>query len=323
MSMINLFLQKRKMHESHHGIIMVIAAYALSVILLIMGSDMFYNINSEAAGMSKTTDEETQKKMIGRLSEVTSKDVQAVLAMSQLPYGFTELGQTGLGAVSSEETAKPVQNVEEEEDSVQDHTMWLLGSAMNSKEYNEILQQITSLDPVNYAVSAKKDTTAKAEAEEASSTAKKSSSKEDEIQSLSTEETVTSSGYKVTSEEVAMLERIVQAEAGGEDMVGKILIANVIMNRIQDDDFPDTIEDVIFQNNDGEYQFSPVDDKRYYSVKISRSTKEAVKRALDGEDYSKGALYFIARKRTNSKSAAWFDNNLKWLFKHGGHEFYK
>jgi N-acetylmuramoyl-L-alanine amidase len=127
----------------------------------------------------------------------------------------------------------------------------------------------------------------------------------------------------VTEEEVDMLERIVAAEATGEDMIGKILIANVVFNRMADDNFPNTIEDVIFQEVDGDYQFSPVSDERYWSVKVTDETEEAVQRALQGEDYSEGALYFIARKRTKSSSAKWFDQHLDWLFKHGGHEFYK
>ncbi|HCM13497.1 MAG TPA: cell wall hydrolase, partial [Lachnospiraceae bacterium] len=35
------------------------------------------------------------------------------------------------------------------------------------------------------------------------------------------------------------------------------------------------------------------------------------------------ALYFMARKRAKASNAKWFDDNLKWLFKHGGHEFYR
>ena len=129
--------------------------------------------------------------------------------------------------------------------------------------------------------------------------------------------------YDATDKEVEMLERIVQAEAGSEDMKGRILVANVVLNRVSNKNFPDTVKQVIFQNSDGEYQFSPVADKRYWSVKVSKKTKEAVQRALQGEDYSDGALYFMARKRAKASNAKWFDDNLKWLFKHGGHEFYR
>ena len=118
-----------------------------------------------------------------------------------------------------------------------------------------------------------------------------------------------------------MLEQIVEAEATGEDMIGKILVANVIFNRTKDDEFPDTIKEVIFQKVGGDYQFSPIADKRYWSVKVTKETKEAVQRAVDGEDHSEGALFFMARRLARKSSAKWFDNNLTWLFKHGAHEF--
>ncbi len=316
MSIINLFLQKRKLHESQHGIIMVIIAYALSVILLIMGSDVFYNTNSKAAGIS-TKAEETHEKIEKELTNQWEANHQAFLIQSRLqnPFGVAEVMQTGLGSTrASRGFTREVASVDSET-----KTRWLLGNAMNQKEYETVLDKLPDLTSVSTVVSSGEKAISLAEDKESSDT------KEDEkeIKSLSTEEASTSYVIDVTKKEIAMLERIVQAEAGGEDMVGMILIVNVILNRIADDSFPDSVEDVIFQNSDGEYQFSPVDNKSYWSVKISDKTKEAVIRALKGEDYSKGALYFIARKRTKSKSARWFDDNLEWLFKHGGHEFYK
>ncbi len=39
--------------------------------------------------------------------------------------------------------------------------------------------------------------------------------------------------------------RIVEAEAGTEDLKGRILVANVILNRVKNDEFPDTVTDVV------------------------------------------------------------------------------
>ncbi|HHT96556.1 MAG TPA: cell wall hydrolase [Clostridiales bacterium] len=128
---------------------------------------------------------------------------------------------------------------------------------------------------------------------------------------------------KYDKESIEALERIVQAEAGGEDKKGKVLVANVIINRVKSKKYPNTVEKVVFQKVAGKYQFSPILDKRYWSVKVSSETKAAVQQALDGKDYSDGALYFLARKHASKKNLKWFDNNLKWLFQHGGHEFYK
>lgn len=124
-------------------------------------------------------------------------------------------------------------------------------------------------------------------------------------------------------EEIQILERIVEAEAGGEDAEGKLLVANVVLNRVQDENFPDTIQEVVFQSSHGVTQFSPVANGRYDKVTVSEETKEAVERALEGEDISEGALYFAARKYADEKSMRWFDEKLTFLFQHGGHEFFK
>ncbi len=128
---------------------------------------------------------------------------------------------------------------------------------------------------------------------------------------------------KLSDEQLAVLEKIVEAEAGDEDAYGKILVANVVLNRVLNEEFPDTVKEVVFQNNGKTYQFSPVrKGGRYYTVKVSKHTKAAVARALKGEDYSDGALYFFARRYTSQKKANWFDTSLKKIVEYGCHEFF-
>ena len=127
---------------------------------------------------------------------------------------------------------------------------------------------------------------------------------------------------KVTQSEYDNLLRLVEAEAGGEDLIGKMLVANVVLNRVEDKHFPNTINEVIFQSNNGVTQFSPISDGRFYSVKVSEETIEAVNLVLQGEDNSQGALYFAARKAAGEKKMRWFDEKLQWLFAYGGHEFF-
>ncbi|MCM1187254.1 MAG: cell wall hydrolase [Lachnoclostridium sp.] len=116
--------------------------------------------------------------------------------------------------------------------------------------------------------------------------------------------------------------RIVEAEAGSEDADGKLLVANVVLNRVEDKHFPNTVREVVFQEEQGVYQFSPVADGNYERVNISQETRQAVERALEGEDISQGALYFAARQYADNSTMSWFDNHLSFLFAHGGHEFY-
>ena len=119
--------------------------------------------------------------------------------------------------------------------------------------------------------------------------------------------------------EYNVLLRIVEAEAGGEDITGKMLVANVIMNRIQSSRFPDTVTEVVYQKNpNGKAQFSPTVNGRIDSVKISQQTIDAVERVLNGEDSSNGALYF----RSVRADEAWHDGALRRVLEHGNHIFY-
>ena len=122
-----------------------------------------------------------------------------------------------------------------------------------------------------------------------------------------------------TESDYNVLLRIVQAEAGGCDMKGKILVANVILNRVESDEFPDTITDVVYEKR----QFSPVSNGSINRCKVEEETVEAVDRALAGEDYSEGALFFMNRRASSGSNVRWFDTHLDYLFQHGGHEFFK
>ena len=128
---------------------------------------------------------------------------------------------------------------------------------------------------------------------------------------------------KRRQEERQILERIVEAEAGDQDLEGRILVANVILNRVHSKHFPDTIKGVVFANRAGRYQFSPVSNGRYYRVTVSDKTKRAVKQALAGKDISKGALYFMCRSASDPKNVAWFDRDLTKVAQYGCHEFFK
>lgn len=116
--------------------------------------------------------------------------------------------------------------------------------------------------------------------------------------------------------------RIVEAEAGGEDITGKLLVANVVINRVKSPKFPNTVREVVYQRQQGVSQFTPVSDGRINTVQISDSTIEAVEQALLGTDVSQGALYFVNRKAANPERMKWFDKHLVRLFCYGGHEFF-
>lgn len=135
------------------------------------------------------------------------------------------------------------------------------------------------------------------------------------------QETATETSYiiEVTQEDYDNLVKIVEAEATGLDLKAKILVANVVINRVYSNKFPNTVSEVIFQENGA--QFQPIKDGRFYSVALTDSSYEAVEAALCGEDYSEGALYFASTASAGPNS--WFAKNLVKLFEYNGHVFFK
>lgn len=123
---------------------------------------------------------------------------------------------------------------------------------------------------------------------------------------------------QMSSDEYYTLLRIVEAEATGGDVISKMMVAGVVLNRVKDSHFPDTIYEVVWQKE----QFQPTADGRIYSCEITDSTIEAVERVLQGEDYSQGALFFFARDSAEASNANWFDSSLAWLCEYGGHEYF-
>ena len=113
-------------------------------------------------------------------------------------------------------------------------------------------------------------------------------------------------------ETVDILERLVQCEAGTEDMDGRLLVANVVLNRVETGIWGDDITSVVMAAG----QFDPIRNGAYKGVTVDSVTKKAVINALLGEDISQGAIYF-------QKSAAKVWGNKQYLFRHGSHSFYK
>lgn len=91
--------------------------------------------------------------------------------------------------------------------------------------------------------------------------------------------------------ELDLLAAIIQCEAGGESHTGKVAVGAVIMNRIRDGRFPDSISGVVYQSG----QFSPVSSGALDQV-LSQGAREdcyaAAREALNGSNPVGDALYF-------------------------------
>jgi spore germination cell wall hydrolase CwlJ-like protein len=119
-----------------------------------------------------------------------------------------------------------------------------------------------------------------------------------------------------SAKESYLLARIAMAEAEGCNTQTKTLIIMCVLNRVQSDEFPDTIEEVIFQEN----QFSPIDNGRWDRVEPNEDCYEAVKIVMEAVyDYSGGALYFESCVDEDN----WHSRNLEFLYESEGIRFYK
>lgn len=110
------------------------------------------------------------------------------------------------------------------------------------------------------------------------------------------------------------LSRIINAESGNQPLEGKIAVGNVVMNRVRDPKFPNTIYDVLFQKN----QFSPAASGSIYREPNEESVVAAML-VMDGAQVTPNALFFNAAGATSSYAA----RNRAYVTTIGDHAFYK
>ena len=116
---------------------------------------------------------------------------------------------------------------------------------------------------------------------------------------------------------VLWLSRIIYAESRGESLLGKIAVGNVVMNRVESYQFPNTIYGVIFDKKYG-IQFTPVATGAIYNNANAECVR-AAKMVLEGTSVNDGVLYFVNPKiATNS----WVQKNRTFAFVIGNHYFY-
>lgn len=120
-----------------------------------------------------------------------------------------------------------------------------------------------------------------------------------------------------SSEDILWLSRIVEAESAGEPVTGQIAVANVILNRVKDVNYPNTIYGVIFDRNYG-VQFQPIANGTIYNTPSKRCVS-AAKRAVNGENYVGGCLYFLNERLATNM---WIVNNRDYYTTINNHSFY-
>jgi len=99
-----------------------------------------------------------------------------------------------------------------------------------------------------------------------------------------------------SASEMKLLARAVYGEARGEPYEGQVAIAAVVLNRVRNPAFPNTISGVIFQPG----AFTAVDDGQIW-LEPNETAYKAVKDALNGWDPSGEALYYFNPATATSK----------------------
>ena len=120
-----------------------------------------------------------------------------------------------------------------------------------------------------------------------------------------------------SKEEFEWLARIVSAESAGEPFSGQVAVANVVLNRVKSAEYPDTIYGVVFDTKHGT-QFQPVANGTVYNVP-SKTSVEAAKRAIMGENYVGDCLYFLNESTATNN---WIVKNREYYTTINNHSFY-
>ncbi|WP_240035340.1 cell wall hydrolase [Neobacillus notoginsengisoli] len=91
----------------------------------------------------------------------------------------------------------------------------------------------------------------------------------------------------LTKADKELLAKLVHAEAKGEPFKGKVAVAEVVLNRVESEGFPDTVKEVIYQEN----QFQPVANGEI-NKPADVDAREAVDEALSNKKKITNALFF-------------------------------
>jgi N-acetylmuramoyl-L-alanine amidase len=118
-----------------------------------------------------------------------------------------------------------------------------------------------------------------------------------------------------TESDYMLLAKITMVEAGHESYEGQLGLANVILNRVKDERFPDTIRDVLYSGK----QFPPAHNGLLDKSKPNASSLRAAKDALNGKNNVENAVYFF--NPDISKGSFW--SSLDVITTIGNHSFAK
>lgn len=110
---------------------------------------------------------------------------------------------------------------------------------------------------------------------------------------LSVSNYTSSSSYN--NNDLYLLAKLVHSEARGESYTGQVAVAAVVLNRVKDSRFPNTIAGVIYQP----WAFTAVNDGQF-NLEPNQTAYQAAKDAMNGWDPTYGAVYYYNPKTATS-----------------------
>lgn len=128
-----------------------------------------------------------------------------------------------------------------------------------------------------------------------------SSKSQTEVSPSSSLQAAQSTQAKVDSQyenDLDLLSRLITAEAQGEPYDAQVAVGAVVINRLESGLWSNTIKNVIYQNIDGYYQFTPVENG-WINKPAKPESIEAAKAAMSGVDPTNGAQFYYDDKATN------------------------
>lgn len=105
-----------------------------------------------------------------------------------------------------------------------------------------------------------------------------------------------SSSSKQSSSDLYLLAKCVYAEARGESYQGQVAVAAVVLNRVKNPDFPNTVAGVIYQP----WAFTAVNDGQI-NLEPNQTAYNAARDAMNGWDPTYGSLYYYNPATATSK----------------------
>ena len=100
-------------------------------------------------------------------------------------------------------------------------------------------------------------------------------------------ETETEKPY--SDEDLYVLSHIISAEAGNCQEEMMLYVGSVVLNRVESDEFPDTIYEVVFQTDP--LQYGPTKDGSYYEEPTPEAVEVAKMLLEEGSQYPAGVIY--------------------------------